>query len=148
MHQKYAKLRHLSGEDTEFITTAHLNNLKCSPVYGHFLPGRTTGQTLPCCSVLLITAPLVTALTHRGPRLTAQLLTPCGSFFAVAWIQQIWVLLLNSSRVCGILHPSRLCYFEGCYFVSAAWQSLQSMRKKTESQKILLVTSLIFVSLV
>lgn len=52
MQQKHAKLRDLSGEDTEFITTAHLNNLRCSPVYGPFLPGRATGQTLSCCSVL------------------------------------------------------------------------------------------------
>ena len=75
--------RVLSGEATE-TTTAHLSNLKGSPVYGHFLPGRTTGQSLLCCSIVFMDAPLVKALTQRSPRLTAQLFTPCGSFSVLA----------------------------------------------------------------
>lgn len=65
----------LSGEATETIT-AYFNNLVGSPVYGHFLPGRTTGQSLPCCSVLFLAAPLMKALTQRSPRVPAQLFKP------------------------------------------------------------------------
>lgn len=73
----------LSGESTETIT-AYFNSLMGSPVYGHFLPGRITGQSLPYCSVLFMAAPLLKALTQRSPRVPAQTFTPRCSFSVLA----------------------------------------------------------------